>query len=134
MNQELDKKEIRLRQLMNQETLTEQENKELDQLTQELSPFENNDKIIEGIEPSKSSFDQWKTLNNEVHDLKLEQHVLELMIERTKVKERIEKLRGQIDKVFCKTCDKHVTDLDKHLKELIFCDDCKKMQPHSHFE
>ena len=65
-------KEARLKELMNKEKLDELEEDELTYLTKELAPFTDNEKTIEGIEPDKPTFEQWKTLNNEVHDLKLE--------------------------------------------------------------
>ena len=116
----------RIDELMEKEELTDKEKQELDGL------------IKQDIQRDKvnhiPSFDDFIKLNNEVKDLVIRRRTLELEKQKRKELEKIKSLEDQRDgQEFCKVCEKLVNP-KTHYDELIYCDDCKELKPHSHFE
>ena len=116
----------RLEELLEKESLTDEENLELQELIK-LDMLKDNAKFI-------PSYEEWVKLNNEVKDLQIKRRVLELQKKKKIELDKIKRLESERDGLeWCKTCEKMV-DPKSHYQEKIYCDDCQKMEDHKHFE
>ena len=91
------------------------------------------DQDNEAIEPITEE-QKLQPLKDELLKLEMERKRLELELNIRAEKRRIEKARQELDgKIWCPVHEMYVNNSD-HFKELIYCDECRKDMPHSHFQ